>query len=186
MKTLLGAHKLGRLVVYVKLSNQIEGSIAEVGVYKGGSAEAIAKNKRSDKRLFLFDTFEGMPETCDKDNYHKRGDFADTSMESVQAGLAKYKNVHIHKGLFPQDTGHFVAEERFSLVHIDVDIYRSYMDTLEFLWPRVVRGGVVVMDDYNGKACLGAKAAVDEFFSSRRESLVWACQSQVCVVKGSD
>ena len=186
MKTLLGEQKLQRLVTYVRLSNHIEGSIAEIGVYKGGSAMSIARNKREDKRLFLFDTFDGLPQECEKDNHHKKGDFADTSLESVREGLKNFDNVYIHKGLFPHETGTAIWNEVFSLVHIDVDLYKSYVDTLNFIWSRVVKGGIVVMDDYNASTCLGAKLAVDEFFYDKREALIWSCMSQICAVKGSE
>ena len=186
MRTLLNTKKLERLILYTHLSNHICGSIVEVGVYKGGSAEAIAKTKINDKKLFLFDTFEGMPQECEHDNYHKKGDFSDTSLESVVQGLGRFKNVFVHRGLFPQETGGFLGRETFSMVHIDVDIYKSYMDCLNFLWPRIVKGGIIIFDDYNEKTCLGAKLAVDEFFAAKKEPLIWPCFAQICAVKSTD
>lgn len=60
-----------------------------------------------------------------------------------------------------------MADRRFSLVHIDVDIYRPTLDALEFFWDRVTPGGMVVCDDYGFSTCPGATAAMDEFFDGR-------------------
>jgi len=183
METLLGYDRRDKLRLYTQLANFLPGNIAEVGVYKGGSAEIIAEKKLPKKKLFLFDTFCGMPETSPEDNYHKKGNFSDTSYEAVLSGMKKFENVHVFKGVFPEENSDVVASESFCMVHIDVDIYKSYMDCLNFFWPRLVKNGIMIFDDYHEKSCLGAKKAVDEFFVDKIEKPIWPCWSQACLIK---
>jgi len=181
--TLLGNLRQEKLKIYINLSNYLSGNLAEIGVYKGGSAEIIAKNKNEHKKLFLFDTFEGMPEINENDNHHKKNDFNDTSFEKVKELLESYKNVFIYKGIFPQQNSEIIKEEKFSLVHLDVDIYESYKNCLEFFYSRLISGGLLILDDYNAVTCAGAKLAVDEFFKFKPEKPIWDTFSQAVIVK---
>ena len=149
------------------LGEQLNGACVEVGVYKGGVAELIALNK-GERDLYLFDTFEGIPFSNEKDNYYKQGYLDETSLEEVVERLKKYPKVHIHKGIFPDDTGHFIDNLKFSFVHLDVDVYRSYKDCLSFFYPRMLKGGVIICDDYGFSHELGAKTACDEFFEHKQ------------------
>jgi O-methyltransferase len=75
---------------------------------------------------------------------------------------------------------------QIAMVHIDLDIYRSIKDGLEFIWPRLSRGGFAVFDDYGFHSCPGARAAVDEFFQSRQCVPVCLPTGQAVVFKGVD
>jgi O-methyltransferase len=144
---------------------QLEGDVWECGVYQGGTAAMLAsilENNAPSKKLYLFDTFEGMPETGAAD-WHKKGDFADTSLESVLAYVGHRELCVTRKGFIP-DTFSGLEAEHICFVHIDVDIYRSIMDCCEFTWPRMSLGGFMVFDDYGFPSCPGARKAVDEFF----------------------
>jgi predicted O-methyltransferase YrrM len=77
--------------------------------------------------------------------------------------MRKCNNYALYKGTFPQDNSQYAEHEQFSLVHLDVDIYTSVRDCLQFFWPRMVAGGVIILDDYNAPDCPGAKKAADEF-----------------------
>ena len=70
----------------------------------------------------------------------------------------------LHPGWIP-DRFPEVADERFSFVHVDVDLYEPHRDAIEFFWPRLTRGGVMVFDDYGSAYCPGARQAVDEAFA---------------------
>ncbi len=144
----------------------LRGEAAEVGVYKGGTAKILAQSMPG-RIVHLFDTFEGMPETTEFD-MHLRGDFADTSLESVNEYLQGY-NVHFWPGLFPDSARLLPDDTEFVLVHVDVDLYTSTKAACEFFWPRLVEGGIMVFDDYNGPRCPGANKAVDEFFDAWQE-----------------
>lgn len=141
----------------------LRGAAAEIGVYKGGgTAKLLTEVFGKDKKLYLYDTFEGMPECSDKDNYCTKGMFSDTSLDAVRAFVGSAGDVEIYKGFFPQ-TIPTNAEELYAFVHVDVDIYQSVKDCVDYFWPRLVPGGVMVFDDYGFPTCLGARRAVDEY-----------------------
>jgi len=140
---------------------RLPGVVAEVGVYRGGTARLLCLNTSA--RVYLIDTFEGLPQEGPHDNYHHKGDFADTSVQHVIKTLTGLGNYTILKGEFPRQNSEALQLQVFKLVHIDVDLYTSVRDCLAFFWPRMVSGGVIVLDDYTTPTCLGAKKATDEF-----------------------
>lgn len=71
----------------------------------------------------------------------------------------------MRKGFIP-DTFRGLELARITFAHVDLDIYRSILDSLDFIWPRLTLGGFIVFDDYGFPSCPGARAAVDEFFAS--------------------
>jgi O-methyltransferase len=161
--TLVDWPRLEVLKEQLERTSVLPGVVAEVGVYKGGTALWILGHTK--KLVYLFDTFTGMPKVSDKDLHHE-GDFSDTSFEAVFALLQLNQSRSfflMEQGLFPSETAEGIVGERFSFVHLDVDIYTSVRDSLEFFWPRVVDGGVIILDDYNEPNCPGAKLAGDEF-----------------------
>ncbi len=161
----------------------LPGDVAEVGVYKGGTARLLAKVLEStDKTIHLFDTFSGMPPSDTTKDIHKAGDFSDTSLDSVKAYLRDCKNVRFYQGSFP-GTSKLGVEKAFCLVHIDVDIYRSSMDCCEFFYPRMEKGGVMIFDDYGIPDCPGIKMAVDEFFSGKLENPCYLPTGQCVVIR---
>lgn len=183
----LAGDALYLLVGWLNYAMGLPGNLAEFGVYKGGSAIVLAKKlnqEAPDKILHLFDTFQGMPETDpSRDNYYQKGDFDDTSLEQVYHFLKEVEsNVKFHAGIF-QDTVHAVADEKFCWVHIDADIYSSVKFATEFMYPRLVSGGVIIYDDYGWKDCAGAKLAVDEFYADKPEVPVYLTTSQCVVIK---
>ncbi|OQA91848.1 MAG: Macrocin O-methyltransferase [Elusimicrobia bacterium ADurb.Bin231] len=157
------------------------GEIAEVGVYKGGTAKLLAKTCPN-KQIHLFDTFEGMPNSDTTIDFHKHGDFSDISIDSVKSFLKDCGNVVFHQGFFPE-TGTAVKDKKFALVYIDVDIYRSVKDCLEFFYGRIVPGGVIIIDDYESQYCLGVKKAITEFISDKPEKPIITTKYQCMLLK---
>lgn len=180
--TLVDLPRLNSILSFLKMTEHTVGDNAEVGVYKGGTALLIAKN--STKKLFLFDTFNGMPEVNKDLDLHNTGDFNDTSVIYVSELLKDQTNVSIHKGLFPKETGIRIRNRLFSFVHLDCDIYESVKRSLEFFYPRMYLGGIIALDDYNELNCPGAKLAVDEFFKDKPEKPFSFVQSQVAYIIG--
>ena len=160
----------------------LNGHVAEMGVYKGGSAKLLAKafGRDAEKNVFLFDTFCGMPEIDPRKDLNREGDFSDTSLESVQEFLIDCPNVVLYKGLFSDTLGN-VADKTFCFVHIDCDIYQSVQECCEFFYPRMTRGGYMIFDDY--VHIPGVKRAIDEFFSDKIESPILIPRSQCLVIK---
>lgn len=161
----------------------LPGAVAEIGVYRGGSARLLAAAK-GEAPLHLFDTFQGMPEADGRhDGRFAAGQLADTSLAAVQQKLSPWTNVHFHAGLFPGSAQGEPAGLRYKLVHIDVDLRSSNLAALEFFYPRMVSGGAIVIHDYNANSVPGTKAAVDEFMRDKPELMVELWHTQVLLVK---
>ena len=172
------------LYQFLKQIDNLDGNVAEVGVYKGRSAKLIALTvEKQNKHVYLFDTFAGLPEVNpEKDNYHQKGDFNETSLAEVQEFLADCKNITIYPGFFP-DTAEPIRDKKFCFAHIDVDIYRSVLDCCQFFYPRLASGGMMVFDDPGFVICAGAKIAIDEFFTNKEEFPIHLATGQVLVIK---
>lgn len=136
--------------------NAPPGCFVEVGVYKGGSAWHLSEiAKKQQRNIYLYDTFEGIPYR-DVMDYHKEGDFNDTSYEIVKNSIP-YANVI--KGIFPDSA---INMESIAFVHIDCDQYKSIKDSVNYLLPKMVPNGIIIFDDYNWLD--GATLAVNELF----------------------
>lgn len=156
-----------------------EGEMAEVGVYRGGSAKLICEVK-GDKPLHLFDTFEGLPQAAAPDGTVHRASQYTCSLESVREYVGHYPNVFFYKGLFP-DTAGPIADRKFCFVHFDVDLYESTKACIEFFYPRMLPGGMMISHDYSILA--GVKQAFQEFFADRPEGIIELPTTQCMVVK---
>ena len=155
------------------------GAFAEVGVYRGASAKLICEVK-GDKVLHLFDTFEGLPEPGVNDRgVHDKGQYA-CSVESVKQYLEGYENVHFHKGVFPESTAD-VEETTYAFAHFDVDLYDGTYACLEYFYPRMIPGGVLLSHDYGLLA--GVEKAFQEFFADKPEGIIEQPTTQCVVVK---
>lgn len=161
----------------MKAVAHLSGDVAEVGVYKGGSARILCEGK-GNKAIHLFDTFEGLPqEVIRKEDLVKGSWLDDTTVEGVKVYLKGYVGVHIYKGLFP-DTAKPVENKKFCLVHLDTDIYQGTIEGLRFFWPRMVQGGRIISHDYNNIDCPGVKKAFQEFFTDSPERVIDVADTQ--------
>ena len=180
-KTLVTADRCFAIYQLVQYAAALEGEMAEVGVYKGGTARMIGKTA-AHKAVHLFDTFSGMPAVNKEIDLHREGEFNDTSLEGVKSFLNNLSNVHYYPGFFPR-TADPVKNKSFCFVHSDVDIYQSVKDCLEFFYPRLVKGGIVVFDDYKWKDTPGVERALDEFLSDKPEKLIISALYQCFFIK---
>ena len=167
----------------VKTQSDVEGDLAEVGVYQGGSAKLICEVKK-DKDLYLFDTFTGLPEVSKDDthfgeNHWYENEFNNTSEESIREFLKKYENVHIIKGTFPE-SGKQILEKKFCFVHLDVDLYKSTIESLRFFFPRIVNGGIILIHDFHSD---GIQKAIKEFKNENKIKLIELTGSQAMIIK---
>jgi O-methyltransferase len=186
-RTLVSKDRCYVLHTLLRQALHVDGDVWQCGVFKGGTAAmmaAILNDFCPTKRLSLFDTFEGMPETDAQRDWHKKGDFSDTSVEAVTSFVKNHGACIIRQGFIPE-TFAGLESARIAFAHIDVDIYKSIIDCLEFIWPRVSVGGFVVFDDYGFPTCPGARAAVDEFFSKTEFFPLCLATGQAVVFKGN-
>lgn len=162
-------------VRYVLLAD-VEGDFIECGVYKGGSMMAMAlvllKEGRSDRDLYLYDTFSGMTKPSDLDiDFRGRPPKSSSSWPIVPSDQVE---AALRSTGYPQDKMHFVegrvedtlpgrAPESISLLRLDTDWYESTKHELVHLFPRLSQGGILIIDDYGHYR--GARQAVDEYFS---------------------
>lgn len=168
-RTLVNRDRLYVLHQLLQNTLLLQGEIWEAGVYQGGTAMLICEILRgaevSDTTVRLFDTFGGMPETHAEFDNHKKGDFSDTSLNSVIKTVGSDEFIHYHQGLVPVSFAG-LEYKRIKFAHVDLDIYEPIKASCEFIWPRLSVGGAIVFDDYGFVTCPGAKKAVDEFFAS--------------------
>lgn len=154
---------------------QIPGSLAELGVYRGDTAR-ILNMLFPDRTLYLFDTFCGFDEQDIRTeqrgsfSYAKAGDFADTSEGHVLQRLSHPKAAVIKKGFFP-DSLHGL-EDTFSLVSLDADLYAPVFAGLEYFYPRLSPGGMIVLHDYNNERFRGANQAVLDYEAKHQKLLL--------------
>jgi O-methyltransferase len=144
------------------------GDLLEVGVWRGGTGALIAAQSARcipSARVFLCDTFTGVVKTGPQDTIYKDGMHADTSAEMVTQLLALngLNNTVVLKGIFPEQTASRIQNCEFRFCHIDVDVYQSSKDICEWLWPRLVPGGLVVFDDYGMRGTEGVHKFVNEW-----------------------
>jgi O-methyltransferase len=191
--TMTGNDKLHALISATKYIHRykIPGAVVECGVWRGGSMHAVARALDTDndhsREIYLFDTFEGMVEPTDKDLRHdglaashmlkssKRDAnvWAYASLEDVQDGFTRVpyptKRIHYIQGPV-EKTVPDAAPEQIALLRLDTDWYESTKHELEYLYPRLVSGGVLFIDDYGWWK--GSRTATDEFLAQIGEPLL--------------
>jgi hypothetical protein len=150
-------HQLLRLIA------DVEGDTAECGVFEGATSYLICKANQHTSRFtrthFMFDSFAGLSDPVAQDGtYWRKGDLA-THEDIARARLQACERAVFMKGWIP-DRFHEVARHRFAFVHIDVDLYQPTLDSIEFFYPRLNDGGVMIIDDFGFTNCPGAAMAV--------------------------
>ena len=146
-----------------------EGAFIEVGVWRGGTCGIIGRKLEllgSKETLYAADTFTGVVKSSEKDSFYNDSEHADTDLSSVKKLLfedLKLNNVVLLQGIFPDDTQELIPEgTKFRFCHIDVDVYKSAEGILQWVWDRLIVGGMVVFDDYGAITCDGITQFVNE------------------------
>ena len=156
-----------------------DGDMAEFGVYRGASAELLCMVKNN-RTLHLFDTFEGLPSPGGKEGkVFEKGEFSG-SLDSVQRKLAGYDNVLFHPGFFP-DSASGMSNERYSFVHLDVDLYEATLAGLAYFYPRMIPGGIILTHDYS--IIEGVLQAFLEFLADKPEHVIELPTTQAMIIR---
>jgi len=156
-RTLVDHKRLAKIRDCILQTNHLRGDIAELGTYQGGVAKMMGHYAPA-CRLHIFDTFTGIPSDDPYANGHRIGDFA-TSFEDVKAYISN-PNAAYHVGFFPATIPKDEIEYRF--VHLDGDLRQTTVDALRYFWPRMVEGGVIVLDDMDWVRTPGVREALNE------------------------
>jgi len=178
-----GPANINILLAMINRSLHVTGDIAECGVFRGGTLVPMAvhlKQAAPHKHLFGFDSFQGFDNSIMLDismdappePYKRVGGWSETSGSRVLSKLHRFRadNVTLIPGYF-RDSLPRCADRRFSFVHLDVGIYYSYRECLEFFYPRLSSEGIILVNDYDDPPWPGCNRAVDEFLIDKPEKL---------------
>lgn len=167
-----------RLIASEINEQKLEGEVAELGVYKGKFASEINK-LFPNKKLYLFDTFEGFyDEDIEVERSHgysraKEGDFSDTNVELVRNKLPYKEQAKFIKGHFPESIKEDLPS--FCFVSLDTDLYKPTYEGLNIFYPKLVKGGMIIVHDYNSSQFPGVKKAVREYCNENNIFIVPLC-----------
>ncbi|MBS7346112.1 MAG: class I SAM-dependent methyltransferase [Candidatus Sacchiramonaceae bacterium] len=156
----------------LKKTRAISGEIVEFGCYVGTTSVFIASEIESwqnNKQLYLYDSFEGLPEKAVQDVNSlgvdfKKGELLATKKQLIQN--LKKSNLktmpRIKKGWFSELSKTDVPD-KISFAFLDGDYYESIIDPLNLIWDKLSEDAIIVVDDYQNQALPGAQIAVDEW-----------------------
>jgi predicted O-methyltransferase YrrM len=173
------------------LQQRQSGDVIECGIFRGVTSVLMAKLldiRGSDKKLFLFDSFQGLPEPdrrVDASLRFQKGGWTATRAE-VEALLANYKVLQrcvIFEGWFSATLPQLRDDQQFCFAYIDADLYASTRDCLIQLWKRMPQNSVAVFDDYHHPSG-GVRKALDEWVRESGELIHVGPASQSFVIRG--
>jgi len=152
-------------------NERVPGDLAEVGVYRGDTSRFIVRCA-PERRLHLFDTFQGFAHHDREPENAADERFQNTSEAAVRAVLGPSANIVIHAGHFP-GTAAGLEQERFAFVLMDLDVYAPTVSGLEFFYPRLSPGGYCFVHDYNSpESNWACRRAVTEFMTGKPERVI--------------
>ena len=151
--------RLAILELLCRRLNNVPGAAAELGVYRGFFARCI-NQLLPDRKLYLFDSFEGFAEdACATDAFQEA--HRNTAIDKVLAIMPHPENITLKPGFFPESLEGL--EERFCMVSLDVDFYRTTLDGLRYFWPRMERGGYLMLHDWGSPKLPGVAEALADY-----------------------
>ncbi|HAZ28782.1 MAG TPA: methyltransferase [Candidatus Magasanikbacteria bacterium] len=187
--TLVDIYRCYELWQLVQQTKKLDGALIEVGVWRGGTGAIIAQRTKEmgDKNpVYLCDTFQGVVKTSAHDTYYKGGEWKNTSGQIVQqllSGLGLIDSVRILQGIFPEETGHAIQEQKIKFCHIDVDVYTSAKDITTWIWDKLVVGGILVYDDFGFPSCDGVRKLVHEEYEKNDRIIIHNLNGHAVVIK---
>jgi O-methyltransferase len=178
--TMVGLKRLDNLQFCIEdvIKNNVPGDLIETGVWRGGASilmrGVLKAYNISDRNVWLADSFEGLPVPNpekypnDRDDNHHKISYLAVSMEEVKSNFEKYdlldSQVKFLKGWF-KDTLPNAPIEKLAVIRLDGDMYESTINSLENLYPKLSKGGYLIVDDYALENC---RKAVQDFRSAHQ------------------
>lgn len=151
--------RLATLELLCRRLEDVPGAAAELGVYRGFFARCI-NQLLPERRLYLFDSFEGFTEeACATDSFQAA--HRNTAIDKVLPIMPHPENITVKPGFFPGSLDGL--EERFCLVSLDVDFYQATLDGLRYFWPRLEKGGYLMLHDWGSPKLSGVAKALADF-----------------------
>ena len=166
----------------------VPGDFVEVGVWRGGTGAILARaleRTKPERRIYLCDTFSGVVKAGAQDAVYRGGEHANTSEDLVAALLfgLRIGNARLLRGIFPDETSDKVTPGPIALCHIDVDVYESAKDVVEWVTPRLAAGGALVFDDYGFPTCVGVTRLVNELKTTSRWTSIYNLNGHAILFK---
>jgi O-methyltransferase len=199
-KTFARIQGAANLAHYFLHTLKLDGARAECGVFQGFSAlfvcraAALTSGPFDGTGFHLIDSFAGFPKPQAEDFIPMRagaetrnapafgeGDAA-VSFEQVRRAFRDFPGVQFHRGFIPQVLAQ-VPDTRWAFVHIDVDLHEPTLASLEYFYPRMVKGGVIICDDYGSRLFPGARKAWERYCEANGIAFVTLETGQSVLVK---
>ena len=195
------AQRALNLARYFDYSLGVEGARGECGVFRGFSAllacrlAALRDPGFTGAGLHFVDSFEGLSPPTIEDavgteivngrkvavSSHGAGHFA-VPLDHVQGVLGAYPDAQTHKGWIPEVFA-ALPEARWSFVHIDVDLHAPTLAALEYFYPRLAPGGVIVNDDYDSPLFPGGKGSWETFCTAHGVPFIALDSGQAVILR---
>ena len=151
--------RLATLELLCRRLKDVPGAAAELGVYRGFFARCI-NQLLPERKLYLFDSFEGFGEEPQASASFQAA-HRNTAIGKVLAIMPHPEAITVKPGFFPESLEGL--EERFCLVSLDVDFYRTTLDGLRYFWPRLEKGGYLMLHDWGSPKLPGVARALSDF-----------------------
>jgi O-methyltransferase len=173
------------LTWFAKLATRVEGDFVECGVDHGGTAMGVLQlTEISDRTFWLLDTFKGLDAGQLTAAEQRTAGFLDyeDSFERVSRTFADQKNVRLIRGTVPQ-TLPLVTAPKVAFLHLDMNATVPEIAALQYFWPLMPAGGIVVMDDYGWPRHREQKAGFDRFAAEQPTAILQLPTGQGVMVK---
>lgn len=169
-------------------ASAIDGDFVECGVFRGLYSATMARYlefSRSDRRLYLYDTFEGIPEAGSTEIERRFNIVYDEEKDlyaRVIERFAEFTNVEVVKGVVPEVLDD-IAPDHIAFLHVDLNASAAETAALDKLFDRVTDGGIVLLDDYGRGEQISVFKAHSEWFSDRNYPILEIPTGQGLIIK---
>jgi len=181
--TVIDVRRLYTLWYFSKQTKNINGHILDIGCLMGGAGFLISSANKKGK-VFLIDTFEGY---IDKEKFYSKKTFIFQNLKLINKtkNKLKLKNTKILKGIFPDNFTYKFKDYKFKLCHLDVNTFLSTKKSFYFLEKKIIKGGVIIFDDYGIYGADGIKKFIDQIYKKFSKSFFFIknFQGQCILIK---
>jgi hypothetical protein len=174
--SMISDQQLFDLAQFVRATKDVAGDVVEFGSLHGGSGavivEAVRVYNQNNKKVYLFDSFEGIPKSKYGLDYRWNGSFSNNSFAEVKNAFSDCKNVEVIKGNILLT--YRQIEQSISFCYLASDTLESGVALLEFFWPKLNSGGIMAICDYGSYPnCIPLTVYTDMFFENRSDAIIF-------------
>lgn len=164
---------------------KLEGDFVECGVHKGGMARAIIEYlsfENSSKRFYLLDTFEGFDVALLSQSEKGRATWYGNTYEEVRSTFKNFSNVEIIKGSVPHTLSQ-VSAKKIAFISIDMNCVQPEIAAVDFFWPKMVSGGIIILDDFAYSGFESQNLAHTEWAQKNKVDILFLPTGQGLIIK---